>query len=282
MKIYDCFMFYNEFELLKFRLEYLKNHVDYFVIVEGNTTFSGNPKNQNFDINLFDKEIQSKIRYQYLSYPLNNDPIWNEINTVISDNNDENNILAWKKEYWTRNQLLNDLYDANEEDIIMLSDVDEIPDIKILENLNWISEIISHHGVITLDLDIFHYNINGFLLNQDGTRHSCPSFKLTNKKFLNNTNTNMPTLRGIPGAYLSNSGWHFSYFGGAEKIKNKIKSFSHTEQNKDSIIDNVDNFVKTSTPMHHYIVLSNQYNRDWLPSLIFTDEFKDFFEGNFN
>jgi len=281
MKVYDCFMFYNEFELLNFRLKYLKDHVDYFIIVEADRTFVGNKKNQNFNINAFDEEIKSKIRYEYISYPHDDDSIWNNIHTVITDANDKNNIMSWKREYWTRLQLHNQIQDAESDDIIMLSDADEIPNIKLFQNLNWVSDVLKTYSVITLDQDIFHYSINGYLLEKNGIRHSCPSFKITTKKFLDETQTVMPVLRGIPGVYIPDSGWHFSYFGGANKIKNKLKSFSHTETSKDYIVNSIDEHFKNHTPfIHSHIMLSDKYDKSKLPDLVFTDEFRDFFEGN--
>ena len=281
MKVYDCFVFYNEIELLNFRLQYLKDYVDYFVIVEADTTYTGIPKKQNFNINNFSKDIQKKIRYQYITYPKIEDPVWNNVQALVTERASLTNVMAWKREFWSRLSLSNKIQDANPEDIIMLSDVDEIPNTLLFtpEGLNFLKDNIEIHNVISLDLDNFHYNINGFLLEKDFTRHSYMPFKITNKKFIDKTNTPMTVLRGISGKCIQDFGWHFSYFGGSEKIKNKLKAFSHTETATKEILNSIDSHVKNHTPFLHDLILSDKYDKTALPPLIFTDEFKDFFEG---
>jgi hypothetical protein len=100
MKIYNIFTFFNEIELLKFRIDYLKNVVDYFVIVEADESFSGIPKKQNFSLDDFDPEVRSKIRYSYISYP-------NEIDfpVKITEKGNPNNRRAWAREWYSRSRL---------------------------------------------------------------------------------------------------------------------------------------------------------------------------------
>jgi beta-1,4-mannosyl-glycoprotein beta-1,4-N-acetylglucosaminyltransferase len=156
MKIYNIFTFFNEIELLKFRIDYLKNVVDYFVIVEADESFSGIPKKQNFCLDDFDPEVRSKIRYSYISYP-------NEIDfpVKITEKGNPNNRRAWAREWYSRSRLSDGLYDAEPEDMIILSDVDEVMYQELLQKTNWsgLSNLLEEHKVIDLSQYVFHYNI---------------------------------------------------------------------------------------------------------------------------
>ena len=106
-KVYDCFCYFNEDLLLELRLETLWDEVDYFVICESVLTISGLPKPLYFDLENFQK-YNSKIRHLVIrDYPF--------------DTSD-----AWRNERWQRDYLINGLFDANPDDWILLSDVDEI------------------------------------------------------------------------------------------------------------------------------------------------------------
>ena len=112
MRIYDCFTFYNEFELLELRLKALWDVVDYFVIVEANMKHQGDPK----DFNLLKradefKEFWPKIRY--VAADLSKVPF--------------KGVGDWSIENAQRNAIMNGIGDAAEDDLIMISDLDEIP-----------------------------------------------------------------------------------------------------------------------------------------------------------
>ncbi|ENG0234628.1 beta-1,4-mannosyl-glycoprotein beta-1,4-N-acetylglucosaminyltransferase, partial [Burkholderia multivorans] len=107
-KIYDCFCYFNEDMLLELRLETLWDHVDYFVISEAVYTQTGNPKPLNFDIEKFAK-YRDKIRY------------------LTVDHFAPGARSAWKNENYQRNYLIHGLHDAQPDDWILVSDLDEIP-----------------------------------------------------------------------------------------------------------------------------------------------------------
>ena len=109
-KVYDCFSYWDEDLLLDLRLNILNDHVDYFVIVEGNKTWQNNPKKLNFDINKF-KNFKDKIIY----IPVENLP--------DGDN-------PYLRENFQRNSIIRGLKQANEDDIVLISDLDEIPNPK--------------------------------------------------------------------------------------------------------------------------------------------------------
>ena len=112
--IYDCFSYLDEDLLLDLRLNILNDFVDFFVIVEGNKTWQNNSKKLKFDINKYSK-FKNKIKYiKVEDLPEGEDP--------------------YKRENYQRNSILKGLSNADDEDIIMISDLDEIPNPKVLSN----------------------------------------------------------------------------------------------------------------------------------------------------
>ena len=134
-KLYDCFIFNNETDLLDLRLNILNNYVDYFVIVESEETFTGLKKKLVFDIKNYAK-FKDKIIYAVINkFP-------------------ENFTSAWQNESFQRNYLLNLLDNANSEDFIMISDLDEIPN---LENINLIDY---NEKLLVFEQRLFFIKIN--------------------------------------------------------------------------------------------------------------------------
>ncbi len=116
MKIYDCFSYWDEDLLLDLRLNILNEYVDYFVIVEGNKTWQNNPKKLRFNINNFNK-FKDKIIY----IPVEDMP--------EGDN-------PYKRENHQRNAISRGLTTAADEDVIIISDLDEIPNPKKIKSFN--------------------------------------------------------------------------------------------------------------------------------------------------
>ena len=275
MKVYNIFTFFDEIELLKFRIDYLKDVVDYFVIVEADETFSGLPKKQNFSYDFFDADVRDRIRYSFISYPDNIDyPV------KITDTGNPLNKQAWAREWYSRSRLSDGLYDAQADDMVLLSDVDEVTYQELLQEKNRmaLSNLLDVNKVIDLTQYVFHYNLDGFLLNPDKSVHICNATKLC--KFKNFTTAY--EIRGISTFHIGPSGCHFSYFGGVDKIKNKIKSFSHTELANDRILDSIDECVKDNKQFYHDLILTDDYPKTILPKLIFTSKYIDYFQGNFS
>ena len=112
-KLYDCFIFNNETDLLDLRLNILNDYVDYFVIVESEETFTGLKKKLVFDIKNYAK-FKEKIIYGVINkFP-------------------ENFTSAWQNESYQRNYLFNLLTNANSEDLILNSDLEKFQIEKIL------------------------------------------------------------------------------------------------------------------------------------------------------
>lgn len=284
-KIVDGFTFFNELDLLEIRLKYLYDFVDYFVIVEADTSFNGEAKQMFFKEN---SERFSPYMNKIIYVPIN-----------MKSYEDENKV-AWKREEFQRNSILNGLInlDITDTDIILISDVDEIPDIEILKSIN--SNCIENNliteksnlNIIFKSVFIFFKLIFYKLINKDTSKifsqlklfyftkfksmNSPLNFKMFNYyyyinyqkrddrwdgiqcveyKLLNNFTPNeIRNFRNYPLISLNDSGWHFSYLGGKEMIKNKIKNFSHQEFNIPQIVSDeyIDFCIKNGYSLFDY------------------------------
>ena len=222
MKIYDCFIFNNEVDLLKLRLNILDDVVDKFVIIEGKKTFSGNDKESIF---LKNKEKfsrwEDKIIYRYIDIP--------DFSTT------------WGREIYSRNYALT-LSIYEDDDVIISSDIDEIPNPEAIKNINqWIND--SEH--FTFQMNFYMYYINNFVTNKwFGSRVA--KYNYLKNTTLDNIRETTEDRNKITGSIIDGGGWHFSYLGGEEMIKNKIQSFSHTEYNTQNIISNISKNLETN------------------------------------
>lgn len=133
MKVYDCFTFYNEFELLELRLKSLWDMVDYFVLVEADKTQNNKPKPFYFGERISEfKEFLPKIRH----IPL-------KIEVDYKGGGD------WQIEHGQRNSIMYGLNDAEPDDLIFISDVDEIPAPDILHRIEKNKETLISQCPIT-------------------------------------------------------------------------------------------------------------------------------------
>ena len=131
MRIFDCFMYYNEDVVLELRLNYLSQFVDQFLIVESTFDHRGNKKNLNFDINKFIK-FKDKINYLILD---TSPPDVEVINEDDSENEKSRKYIlnGYRRDNYQRNYLSNGMKEASDDDIMIISDIDEIPK---LEKIN--------------------------------------------------------------------------------------------------------------------------------------------------
>mgnify|MGYP001456492360 FL=1 len=115
MAIYDCFQFFNEETILDLRLNILEESVNFFVIVESTTDHQGNEKKLNFDINKF-KKFQKKIIYVVVE---------DTLDTIKKPHIGQNSLV----ERHQRNSITRGLKNCSDNDLVIISDVDEIPDL---------------------------------------------------------------------------------------------------------------------------------------------------------
>lgn len=217
-KIIDGFIFYNELNLLKYRLNILYDVIDYFIIVESTHTFTGKEKELYFNNN---KSEFDKFKDKIIHIIVDNFPYkYPNINYL---NNEQ-----WINEGFQRDSILKGVYKINDlidNDLIIISDLDEIPDprvLNIIKNQNINIEIYS------LEMDFYYYNLRTIFENKwyYSKIISFKKFKEINLSFTDIRNLNL-------NEYIKQSGWHLSYFGDSNFIKNKIQTFSHQEYNTD-------------------------------------------------
>ena len=183
MKIFDCFMFYDEKLLLDIRMNTLNEFVDYFVIVESKYYHNGIERELIFDINDY-KEFKDKIIY------IVHDGIPSILKHVNSDDDKEIktyklNFNAHVRENDHRNKIMAGLKNADNNDLILISDVDEIPK---LDKTNFTS---IKNKIIIFEQNIFYYKLNRYLPNYTwyGTK-ACKKKDLINPQWLRNTKNN--------------------------------------------------------------------------------------------
>ena len=230
MKIYDCFMYFDEEVVLDVRLNTLNEFVDYFVIVESIYTHKGDPRELKFNHKKFEK-FKDKIIYivDEETYPQTD-----EINT--EDSEDEKSIKAIfnaaYRENGQRNLITRGLKKANDEDIIMVSDVDEIPKLSEL-NFKNINE-----KIILFKQDMFYYKFNLWLPNLiwTGTK-ACKKKNLVNPQWLRNIKDRKYSFFRIDTFFsktkytsikvINDGGWHFSNIKTPKEIEFKLRSYLH-------------------------------------------------------
>ncbi len=209
MKIYDCFSYLDEDLLLDIRLNILDKFVDYFVIVEGNKTWQNNQKKLKFNIDKF-KEFRKKIIY----IPLNNMP-------------DGDNPYA--RENYQRNAIQNGLEKAKDDDLIIISDLDEIPNPKKIKDFKIEMRYAAFkqlHFYYKLNLQS---QINPYWL---GSR-ICVKKYLKSPQWLRDLKFKKRPFWRIDKRRLSHiiedGGWHFCNLKEPEKILYKYKNLCETD-----------------------------------------------------
>ena len=215
MSLYDCFTYNNEDLLLDIRLNHLNDKVKKFVISESKYTHQGREKKTLFNINNF-----SKFKHKIIYLLIENFPP---------------SFSNWERENYQRNYLTNAFSHIQDDDHIMISDLDEIPNLENLHNF-------INNKFVVFEQNNYSYKFN--LLNISypkwyGTR-LCKKKFLTSPQWLRNQKIKKYSFfkfYKIKWNIVKNGGWHFSYLMTPEQIKNKIESFGHAEFNKDIFKD---------------------------------------------
>jgi len=265
MKIIDTFIFYNEIDMLNLRLHELNEIVDYFILVEADKTHSNNQKDFIFEKNkaLFTNYLDKIIHIKVIDMP---------------ERNFTTNTGNWDREHYQRNQIKIGLNKLNltDEDIIIMSDVDEIPNINTIKNYIKNNKI---DGIYKLEMDFYYYNFENKIIDT-----IWPSSRIFNYGSINNNDyinylTNIRTIKDFNNnKIIKNGGWHLSYFLDIDLIINKIKQFAHQEYNTEKIINktaleklintNKDIFYREPLKIKktsHYL-LWNQITQNYLPN----------------
>lgn len=205
--IVDGFTFFNELDILEIRLNELKDVVDRFILVEAEQTHSGLAKPLYFEQN---KERFKNFNITHLVAP----------NIETTD--------AWVRERAQRDFIKNGWNDLDDNDIVIVSDLDEIPNKKSLHL------IFPGFDVLSFDMDMFYYYFNNV-----ETDHRWTEAKITTlARALSVSPCGMRYITSIDASQTKmapETGWHFSFMGGVEKVIQKIESFAHQEYNNEDI-----------------------------------------------
>ena len=230
MKIYDCFMYFDEDVILDLRLNILNPFIDYFVIVESTFNHKGEKRKLKFDINKY-KKFENKIIY--LIFDKEPSGIEKVFDTDNEGEVSRKLILnAASRENGQRNFISKGLERANEKDLILISDVDEIPN---LEKINWNN---LKDQIVLFKQDMFYYKLNLRLpdLIWSGSK-ACRKKYLKSPQWLRNVkdkkysflrlDTLFSEKKYINIKFINNGGWHFSNIKTAAEIEYKLKSYLH-------------------------------------------------------
>ena len=233
MKIFDCITYLNEDHLLNLRFNILNEYVDYFVVCEAKEDHRGREKKLNFSYEKFSR-FKEKIIYLVVE-------------------KFENCKRTWDRQNYQRNYLINGISKANNDDLILFSDVDEIPNLKNLDYFK--NKLKDNIGIF--DQKVFYYKLNLRVTDYEqweGTRicnkRFLKSFSwLRDKVRLKNLKYSFWRFNKFKKIYkIENGGWHFSFLGNAEFISSKIKSYVHSEydQEKYTKIEEINNRIKNA------------------------------------
>jgi beta-1,4-mannosyl-glycoprotein beta-1,4-N-acetylglucosaminyltransferase len=233
MKIIDSFIFYNEIDLLYYRLSILDEYVDKFILVESTHTFTGDEKPLFY--------LENKLKFNKF-----NDKI---IHIIVTDfpykkpNINYDSQQQWENEYYQRNcikrgldKLINENY-LNDEDIIFTSDVDEIPNPNILINSKNNTLHFDSSRLNRLALDMYYYNLY-YRIGEGSNWHGIKLFTYNAYKNINLTFQQMRIWEHsnyVP--IINHGGWHLSYFGDIDFIIKKMASYSHQEYNNENYLE---------------------------------------------
>ena len=233
MKVYDCFMFFDENLVLELRLNLLDKYVDYFVIVESKYNHKGEAKKLNFDIKKFKKFEQKIIYIIYDQQP--SDLYKFEKEDTKHDIDSKYIFNAYKRENAQRNLISQGLKNASLDDLIIISDVDEIPNLEKI-NFNKIK-----NEILIFRQDMFYYKFNLKLSNFKWTgSKACKMKKLISPQWLRNIkdkkfafyrfDTFFSSTKYRNLKFIEDGGWHYTNMKNAKEIEHKLRSYLHHQE----------------------------------------------------
>ena len=256
MIIFDCFMYFDEEQILEIRLNALDEKVDFFVIVESIYNHRGDKRDLLFNKNKFLKFSKKIIYLVSEEIPKNVEPI-NE-NEDKKERDRKYIMNAIYRENAQRNLISKGIKNANKDDLIMISDVDEIPKLESLDLKSIKNEIF------IFKQHMFHYKYNLVL----------PNFKWTGTKAIKKKNLISPQwLRNIKDKkypyyridiifskkkytnlkIIDDGGWHFTNIKTPKMIRHKFKSYlHHFEFDQTNLVESdIENFIKKKQAIYN-------------------------------
>jgi len=206
--IYDCFSYWDEDLLLDLRLNTLNNYVDYFVIVEGNKTWQNNLKKLRFDINKFQKFKKKIIYVAVEDMPDGQDP--------------------YLRENFQRNSIMRGLSQSSENDLILISDLDEIPDPKKIKYF----DKKMRYAVFQQKHFYYKFNLQSQMHPLWFGSRICIKKYLKSPQWLRDLKFKKRPFWRLDKRYLNNiienGGWHFCNLKSPEDLLYKYKNLCET------------------------------------------------------
>ena len=264
MNIYDCFMYFDEDLLLDLRLNTLDKYVKKFVITEATYTHNGNKKELKFDISKF-KKFKDKISYHVVNKQPKN--ILGLIDGESKEKRGEKLILnGMARDYFQRENLIKGLSDILDDDIVLISDLDEIPNLK---NLN-LFEI--KNNTYIFEQAIFYYKLN--LIYDDfvwqGTRGTKYKNFISPQWLRNIKGKNYPKWRLDTFfskkkysnlVFIKNGGWHFTCLKTPEQLQKKLLNFAHHYEFEESglKLDDIKKIIREKRIIYDYKADQKEY-----------------------
>ena len=237
MKIFDCVTYFEENRQMNLRFNILNNYVDHFIVCEAKYDHQGKKKKINFNRDKFPKFKKKITHIVVKKFPKNLNP--------------------WERQAFQREQILDNLDLADENDLILFSDPDEIPNLS-----NFKKNKFKKKYVIFLQ-DLFYYKLNikevGFGNNWEGTR-GCLKKNLKSINYMRQKVLKKNLKYGFwriekekNFQIINNGGWHFSYLLYPKEIQKKIQTFAHNELNKNKFtnLNNIRNCIKGFKDLFH-------------------------------
>ncbi len=264
MNIFDCFMYFDEDLLLDLRFHYLNKFVKKFIITEATYTHNGTKKELNFDINKF-KKFKDKITYIIVEDQPDNILELSQDDT--KDKRGEKLILnGMARDYFQRENLSKGLKDTLDDDLILISDLDEIPNLNKL-NFNQIK-----NNIIIFEQKMFYYKLN--LFYEDYSWQGSKAVK--QKNFIS-----PQWLRNIKGKkypswridtlfskkkysnllFIKDGGWHFTCLRTPEELEKKLLNFAHHYEYEESglKLDDIKKLILEKRVMYDHTVDQKGY-----------------------
>ena len=238
MGIYDCFMFWNEVEILYMRLDTLYNYVDKFVICESKESHSKKITKDEF-VFIKNKSMFSKFMDKIIFIPVDKLPFDGDYTL------DKNNNIGWENwgnENWQRKHLITGIKDAKPDDIIAISDLDEIYDPAVLPS---VYENIGRYKVIGVHHKLFYYYVNNLKEQLWQGSFFLKKKTISSPEFIQKTRDRRTHL-----PFYVTGGWHYSWMGGEEKISDKFQIVSeHDIIKKYNNKDHIKNVLENNTDL---------------------------------
>jgi hypothetical protein len=236
VKVVDTFMFHNEFDILELRLSIMYDHVDRFVIVEGNHTHSGVFKGFQLEEQM-DRYAKWADKIQYIKA---------DGGTFAE---------AWDNEHWQRDQMAQGWTDLGAQDVILVTDCDEIIRPEAIDYIR-----ATNYGCYMLMMPAFYFKLNYLDTKPDwhykawGRAYRGYQTKPSHMRF-------QEWVPGRPTIKLHHAGWHWGWLGDDEFVRTKIKSFAHQEINRPDVLENVNIEQHIAEGRDHF----RPENKTWVP-----------------